>query len=73
MQPDRQDLDAQYWTLAQAARHFGFTRATISKYVREGLPTYLGGGWVKPAEVVAEKIARSRRHRDTLVSNNTDG
>jgi predicted transcriptional regulator len=64
-QPERQDLTLPYWSIEQAAKHFGFTRATIEKYVREGLPTYFSGIMVKPSEVVAERLSRQTRHRQS--------
>jgi hypothetical protein len=63
--PERQDFDLEYWSINQAAKHFGFSPQTIRKYIRDGLPTYLGGRWVSPAEVVAEVLGRSSITRDT--------
>jgi hypothetical protein len=63
-----QDLDAPYWTLDQAAAHFGITRAGVRKMIREGLPVYFAGTLVKPAEYIAarlERQARQRAHRFT--------
>lgn len=64
-----QNLDAQFWTIRQAALHFGFTPATIRKYIRHGLPTYLDGTLVKPADVVAHRLAARQRQADTLARN----
>lgn len=54
-----------FWTLDQAASHFGYKRATILKYIREGLPTYFGGTTVKPSELIAEVQQRQQRERST--------
>ncbi|MDP3208120.1 MAG: hypothetical protein Q8M65_03135 [Rhodoglobus sp.] len=69
--PDRelQNLDAPFWTHRQAALHFGFTTATIRKYIRQGLPTYLDGTLVKPAEVIAHRLAARDRQLDTQARN----
>ncbi|MBB5617216.1 hypothetical protein [Microcella frigidaquae] len=61
-----QNLDAPFWTHRQAALHLGFTTATIRKYIRQGLPTYLDGTLVKPREVVAHRIAARERQLKTL-------
>ena len=61
-----QDVDAAFWTHQQAALHFGFTTATIRKYIRQGLPTYLGGTLVKPSEVIAHRIAARQRQLSTV-------
>ena len=64
-----QNLDLPFWTHQQAALHFGFTTATIRKYIRAGLPTYLDGTLVKPAEVIAHRLAARRRHADSQARN----
>ena len=64
-----QDLDAAYWTHKQAALHFGFTTATIRKYIRQGLPTYLDGTLLKPAEVIAHRLAAKKQQADTQARN----
>ncbi|TIH34951.1 hypothetical protein [Subtercola vilae] len=33
----------RFWSIDRAALHTGFARATIERYVREGLPVYVGG------------------------------
>lgn len=55
---EQQDLDAKYWSIEQAALHFGVRRATIRQYIRDGLPTYFGGVFVKPKEAIAEWLKR---------------
>jgi len=64
-----QNLDAPFWTHQQAALHFGFTTATIRKYIRNGLPTYVGGTLVKPAEVIEHRLEAKKRQADTLARN----
>jgi len=64
-----QDLDLPFWTHQQAALHFGFTTATIRKYIRAGLPTYLDGSLVKPAEVIDHRLAARDRQSDTQARN----
>jgi hypothetical protein len=63
--PDRQDFDLEYWTIQQAAKHFGFSPATIRKYIREGLPAHGVKKLLRPAEVVAEVLRRSTADHDT--------
>jgi len=63
--PERQDFDLEYWTIDQAAKHFGFSTATIRKYVREGLPTHHARKLIRPADVVAEVLSRSSANHDT--------
>lgn len=58
----RQDLQLPLWTLDQAALHFGLTRATVERYVREGLPKYFGA-YVKPSEFVDEFVNRRNRQK----------
>jgi predicted transcriptional regulator len=60
---ERQDITLPFWSLDQAAKHFGFARATIEKYVREGMPTYFAGRMVKPDEVITERLARRDRQQ----------
>lgn len=60
-EPARQDTSLPFWTIDQAARHFGFTRNAIVKYIRGGLPTYHNGLTVKPHEVIAEWMRRKER------------
>ena len=67
MAREPQPFDVEYWTIDQAARHFGFARATVAKYIRDGLPTYVDGRFVKPAEVVAHRLERKQRQRDTRI------
>lgn len=64
-----QNLDAAFWTHQQAALHFGLSRATIRRYIRQGLPTYLGGSLVKPREVIAHRMAARKRESDTQARN----
>jgi len=64
-----QNLNAPYWTIQQAAQHFGFTTATIRKYIRHGLPTYLDGTLLKPDEVIAYRLAARSRHVNTQARN----
>lgn len=64
-----QNVDAAFWTHQQAALHFGLSRATIRRYIRQGLPTYLSGTLVKPSEVIAHRLAARKRESDTQARN----
>lgn len=63
--PVRQDTELPFWTLDQAALHFGSTRRTIRRYITDGLPTYFAGTMVKPGEVIDEMLDRQRRTKQT--------
>lgn len=65
MAAERQDTSLPFWTIDQAALHFGYKRATILKYIREGLPTYHEGLTVKPSELVLEVLQRRQRELKT--------
>lgn len=56
--PERQNTQAEFWTLDQSARHFGVTRATIERYIREGLPVYFQRRFLRPKEVIAWRMAK---------------
>lgn len=62
--PVRQDTELPFWTLDQAALHFGSTRRTIRRYITDGLPTYFSD-MVKPEEIIAEVLAREQRTKQT--------
>lgn len=32
----------EWWSVDQAAQHMGFSRATVERYIREGLPQTCG-------------------------------
>lgn len=64
-QPERQDLTLPYWSIEQAARHFGITRRSVRRYITDGLPSYFAGTTVKPDEIVAERLRRRARDRAT--------
>lgn len=36
---EEQNFAADWWTLRQAASHFGMTTGTIRRYIRDGLPS----------------------------------
>ena len=57
---ERQSFDLPFWTIEQAALHLGFTRATINRYVREGLPVYFKSvePMVRPRELIDEWLRR---------------
>lgn len=59
--------DDYFWTIDRAAKHLGFTRATIARYIREGLPIYFRalGGRVHRDELLAEVRKRESRQRAT--------
>jgi len=63
--PDRQSFDDEYWSIDQAARHFGYSAATIRRYIREGLPAYRNKHWVRPSEVADDVVRRLRKESDT--------
>lgn len=65
MEREQQSFDLEYWTLDQAAAHFGITRRSVRRYIQAGLPVYFAGTLVKPAEYVAAHHARRNRQRDT--------
>lgn len=64
-QPERQDLTLPYWSIEQAALHFGVTRRSVRRYITDGLPTYFAGTMVKPDEIVTERLARRDRQKST--------
>lgn len=63
---ERQDVRRPLWTIDEAALHFGITRATVEKYIREGLPVYFSGTFVKSKDVIAEYLRRRDAKRATL-------
>lgn len=54
----------EWWTLDQAAEHLDLKRATIERYIREGLPKHFGV-FVRREELLAEYRARLERQRAT--------
>jgi predicted site-specific integrase-resolvase len=63
MPPKRRELgdpDDIWWTIDQAAEHLGYKRATIERYIREGLPRYFRK-YVKRDELLAEHRRRAQR------------
>lgn len=54
----------EWWTLDQAAEHLDLKRATVERYIREGLPKYFGT-FVKREELLAEYRKRLERQRAT--------
>jgi hypothetical protein len=61
---DLNDPRELYWTIDQAADHFGMTRRSMRRYIQDGLPVYLGL-FVKRAEVIAEYRRRMQRRHAT--------
>jgi hypothetical protein len=64
--PIRQDTTLLFWSYDTAALHFGISRKTVVRYVREGLPSYFADRFVKPAEFIAEYLRREGRRRESL-------
>lgn len=62
-----QNFDLPFWTIDQAALHLGFSRATINRYIREGLPVYFKSvePMVKPRELIDEWLRRRRANLAT--------
>lgn len=64
----------EWWTIETAAKHAGITRATVEKYIRQGLPVYFRelGGLIKRDEFLQEwrgrrlkQLATRRLPRDS--------
>jgi hypothetical protein len=55
-----------YWTIDQAAAHFGFRPATIRKYIREGLPVHFGT-FVHREELFIHRQAHIKNLRQSQV------
>lgn len=64
-EPVRQDLTLPYWSIDQAALHFGIARRSVRRYITEGLPSYFAGTMVKPDEIVSERLTRRDRAKST--------
>jgi DeoR/GlpR family transcriptional regulator of sugar metabolism len=64
-EPDRQDTTLEFWTIEQAARHFGITRGTVRRYIRGGLATHHHGLTVKPSEFISEHQQRRQRQQQS--------
>ena len=64
---DLTDPMDRWWTIDQAAEHLEVKRATVEKYIREGLPLYfpLLGGYVDRDELLADYRGRQERSRAT--------
>ena len=64
---DLTDPMDRWWTIDQAAEHLKVTRATVEKYVREGLPLHFLqlGGYVDRDELLADYRGRQERSRAT--------
>lgn len=43
MTRDLNDPNDTWWTIDQAAEHFGIRRESILRYIREGMPVYGNG------------------------------
>lgn len=68
---EHQSFNLPFWTIEQAALHLGFTRATINRYIREGLPVYFTSvrPMVKPQELIDEWL---RRRKANLATRSTE-
>jgi predicted site-specific integrase-resolvase len=64
---DLADPMDRFWTIDQAAEHLKVKRATVEKYVREGLALHFPrqGGYVDRDELLAEYRGRQQRSRAT--------
>lgn len=56
-----------WWTIDQAAEHFGIRRESILRYIREGMPTYGKGKnkLIRREDALAEFRRRRRNERAT--------
>ena len=66
--------DQTWWTLDKAALHIGVTRATVERYVREGLRIHFRelGGWVDRDEFLAAYRERVMRQRARFATRQKD-
>jgi excisionase family DNA binding protein len=62
MTRDLSDPNDTWWTIDQAAEHFGIRRESILRYIREGMPAYgpRGHKLIRRADVLAEYRRRKR-------------
>ncbi|WP_120338115.1 hypothetical protein [Cryobacterium soli] len=61
----------RFWTLDQSAQHLNVTRATVEKYVRQGLPLHfplMEGGFVDRDELLAVYRGGKKRARATRLT-----
>jgi hypothetical protein len=71
VRPGRRDVTDpmdRFWTIDQAATHLDVTRATVEKYVREGLPLHfplMEGGYVDRDELLIAYRGKKKRARAT--------
>ena len=67
MTRDLSDPDDTWWTIDEAAEHFGMRRESILRYIREGMPVYGKGRnrLVHRADVLREFRRRRRNELAT--------
>ena len=61
--------DDVWWSVDRAALHLGCPRATILRYVREGLP--IRAGLINRDELLADFRARKMRQQESLMKRRT--
>lgn len=67
MPRDLTDPTDTWWTIDQAAEHFGIRRESILRYIRDGMPVYGKGRSkrIRRADVLAEFRRRRRNELAT--------
>jgi AraC-like DNA-binding protein len=58
------DPNDEWWTVDEAAAHFGLRRETVLRYIREGLTLYRGG-FLRRDQFLAEYRKRAQRRNAT--------
>jgi hypothetical protein len=61
--------DRVWWSVDKAALHLGCPRATILRYIREGLP--IRAGLIHRDELLADFRARKIRQHESLMKRRT--
>lgn len=64
---DLTDPMDRFWTIDQAAEHFGVTRRTIERYVQDGLPVHFPeqGGYLDRDELLPMYRAKAKGDKAT--------
>jgi len=62
---DLRDPTDTWWTIDQAAEHFGVRRATILQWVRDGLKTHGKAKLLHRPDVLTAYQERAKRQRET--------
>lgn len=66
---DLRDPTDTWWTIDQAAAHFGVRRATILQWIRDGLPSHGKGKMLRRPEVLSAYQQRAKRQRESRFTN----